>query len=578
MKKFKKMMALAIAMVMVLSMSMAVFADDEPVTITIQNGEYDTDFYTKGADEINYATHTYTAAQILAATAYDSTKDEYTGLTWGAQVTDPAALLTALKADATWGTTFANYVIAAADVDDTHPQFTAASFAKAISTAADSSAQAKALAQVLKGLYAGQGTAVSGTSEVALPGIGYYLIDDTTTSLTDDAANPVILFAAPGSNKIRIKADKPSQDKQVKENEAAKTTAASLDDQWNEVSDYSIGDAVPYRITSKVPNADAYTTYNMKFTDTMSSGLTLYELWTGEAPTNTTAANLKVTIGTTDVTNQIPAANITKTAQGFELTLPIKANGTQATWAPAGADITIEFFGVLNQSAVIGLDGNTNKSKLEYSNNPDDDTSKTETPEDTVITFTYELDVNKIDGATEYALPGAQFALKATDGEHSGKYAVVNADGKIVKWQDAAPAADAAAVDGLNALLVSDASGNFNVTGLDDGKYSLEEIKAPAGYNTIDAIAIEIIGGTVHTADGESAAAALTSLDITANGAETIDGNINAGTVGVTVENNSGATLPETGGIGTTLFYVIGAILVIGAGILLVTRRRMSAN
>lgn len=543
-----------------------------PVTITI--GEYDESYYTKGADEINYATHTFKAAQILAATAYDDDTKEYSGLTWGAQVTsNPSELLTALKADATWGTTFANYVTAAADVDNTHPQFTAASFAKAISGANDS--KAKALAQVLKALYAGQGTEIKGTSAVELPGIGYYLIDDVTTSLENDAANPVVLFAGPGDTKVRIKADKPSQDKQVKENEAAKAT-------WNEVADYNIGDAVPFKITSKVPNADAYTTYTMKFTDTMSAGLTLFDNWpnTSVAPSNvTTAENIKVEIGGEDVTDET-GVTITKTGlqdATFTVELKIKESGTQKTWASAGDAIVISYYGVLNQSAVVGLDGNTNKSKLEYSNNPDDDTSKTETPEDTVIVFTYELDVNKIDGATEAVLPGAQFALKATDGEHSGKYVVVNGDGKVVDWQTTAPEADAAAVDGKTALLTSGSDGKFNVIGLDDGEYSLEEIKAPSGYNTISAIAIKIIAGTVHTADGETASAALTELKIDVAGTET-EGTISTGIVETTVENNSGATLPSTGGIGTTIFYVLGSVMALGALVLLVTKRRVNVQ
>ena len=566
-----KIMALVLAVMMLLGVATAIA--DDPVTVKVTNGEYDSDYYTPTTNEINYATHSYKAAQILAATGYDSTSKEYSGLTWGAQVTDPSDLLAALKADSVWGSTFENFVVDAAGVTESNTQFTAASFANAISGA--NTVKATALAQVLKSLYANQGTSITGIAEVTLPGIGYYLIDDVTTGLNDDAANPVILFAAPGSNKIRIKAEKPSQDKQVKENESSKA-------EWNEVSDYSIGDAVPYKITSKVPNVEAYKTYNMKFTDEMSAGLTLFDNWTGETPTNTTTFNLKVTVGTTVVTEN---ATITKNDHGFVLTLPVKANNTLASWATAGADITIEFFGVLNQSAVIGLDGNTNKSKLEYSNNPDDDNSKTETPYDTVITFTYELDVTKIDGTTadkdaaeQIKLPGAQFALKATDGEHNGKYAVVNAQGKIVKWQDAAPAADATAdSDGNTALLVSGTDGIFKIIGLDDGKYSLEEIKAPDGYNLIQPVAIEIVGTTVHTADGETASTALTGLNITAGG-KTTAGSIDSGIVETTVINNSGATLPETGGIGTQLFYIGGGLLALIAVVLLVTKRRMSAE
>ena len=572
MKKIRRILALLTVAVLVMSMGMGAMATgqddegdgDEPVTITIQNGEYDDHYYKVGADEVDYEDHTYKAIQILAAEDYDQTTKQYINVKWGTAITDDGvALLEALKADSAWAATFANYKTDPTEVDDTHPQFTAASFAKAIEGCTSTSADA--LAQVLKNLYASaDGTPISGTDEVTLPSIGYYLIDDVTTTLDDDAANPVVLFAGPGSNKVRIKADKPSQVKQVKENEKA---------EWNEVSDYNIGDAVPYRITSKVPNAHYYSDYNMKFTDTMSDGLTLFDEWNGVAPSNIAAANIKVTIDNADVTQY--ATSITKSAHGFELTLPIKASGTDAAWAPVGEEIVIEFYGVLNQSAVIGLPGNTNKSKLEYNNNPDDATSKTETPEDTVLTFTYELDVHKTDGATGDDLAGAQFALKAKDGVHRDKYVVVNADSKLVKWQDAAPAADAQPdADGNTALLRSDDEGNFKVVGLDDGKYSLEEIKAPAGYNKIDPITIEIIAGTVHTVDGEDAAAALKEISVLVAG-ESADGEVAGGTVLAEVVNNSGATLPETGGIGTTVFYIIGAILVVGAGVLLISRRRM---
>ena len=573
MKRFKRVLALMTVAVLVMSMGMGAMATepgggdgDASVTITITNGEYDDDYYTTGADEIDYESHTYKAVQILAAEEYDETTGQYIGLKWGSAVTDDgAALLAALQGDSAWADTFANYVTDPEDVDDTHPQFTAASFAKAIEGCPTSSADA--LAQVLKNLYASaEGTEISGTDEVTLPGVGYYLIDDITENLDDDAANPVVLFAAPGSNMVRIKTDKPSQVKQVKENEKA---------EWNEVSDYNIGDAVPYKITSKVPNAKYYTTYNMKFTDTMSNGLTLFDNWNGVAPTNIAAANIKVTIDGADVTGN---ATIEKSDHGFELTLPIKANGTQAEWAAIGEEVVIEFYGVLNQNADIGLSGNTNKSKLEYSNNPDDATSTTETPEDTVLTFTYELDVHKTDGATGDDLAGAQFALKATDGVHRDKYVVVNADSALVKWQDAAPAADAQPdTDGNTALLRSDDKGNFKVVGLDDGKYSLEEIKAPAGYNKIDPITIEIIAGTVHTVDGEDATKALTDISVSVAG-KNAEGDIDEGIVLAEVKNNSGATLPETGGVGTTIFYIIGAILVIGAGVILISRRRMNGQ
>jgi len=573
MKNLKKMFAVVIAMVMALAMGISVFAANE-----INGADYDTAYFTVGAKKVDLIGHTFNAVQIIKAAEYDKTKTPpYTGISWGAQITDNgAALLTALQADTTLQNDFVNFVTDPAQVTDQKPLFTAAAFANVVQNF--NADKLEALISVVKGLnLSGQTiTVTEGMDPVELTGgIGLYMIDDTTAaaSLEDDVANASILTAVPGSNTIRIKVDKPSQDKEVKENVKGEPA-------WNEVSDYNILDAVPYRIMSKIPNPEKFTNYTMTFSDTMSSGLTLYDKWEGDTPTNLTPANIKVTVGNTDVTDK---ATITKNAQGFDLTLPIKKEGTLATWATPEAEILIEFYGVLNTDAVIGLDGNTNKSKLIYSNNPDDDDSVTETPWDTVITFTYELDVNKIDGATEDALPGAQFALKATTGEHANKYVVVNSDGKVIGWQDTAPQADApAGSDGSTALLVSKANGLFNVTGLDDGTYSLIEIKEPAGYNKIDPITLVIKATTTNNYDytdelHDTASEALTKLEITANG-KTSDGDTTTGIVSTTVENNSGSILPETGGMGTTIFYILGTILVLSAGVLLITRRRMKAK
>ena len=566
MKKFRKMMALVIAMVMALAMGTSVFADN-----TINGAGYDTAYFTVGAEEVDLIGHTFNAVQIVKAASYDASKNPaYTGISWGAQITDDGeALLDALQEDTTLGSDFASFVTDESDVTETSPLFTAAAFADAIQNY--DASELEALISVVKGLnLSGQSITVSENMQPVelTAGIGLYMIDDTTTSLDDDVANATILTAVPGTNKIKIKVDKPSQDKEVKENVKA---------DWNEVSDYNIGDYVPYKITSKVPNAEKFDNYTMTFTDQMSSGLTFANRVADVAD----AYKLKVTVGDAELTAGDDYTLNATDDQNFTVTLPVKEDGTQNF--DAGSVITIEFYGLLNSKAVIGLDGNTNKSKLTYSNNPDDDTQTTDTPWDTVITFTYELDVNKVDGATEAVLPGAQFALKATDGDHADKYVVVDSDGKITGWADAAPAADAT---DNGALLIADKNGLFKVIGLDDGTYSLEEIKAPAGYNKIDPITLVIkattANGDDYTDDLQNTAGnALTALkmDVTANGmTETSSGDTSTGIVETTVVNNSGATLPETGGMGTTIFYIVGAILVIGAGVLLVTRRRMSAQ
>ena len=127
-------------------------------------------------------------------------------------------------------------------------------------------------------------------------------------------------------------------------------------------------------------------------------------------------------------------------------------------------------------------------------------------------------------------------------------------------------------------MLTSDENGMFKVAGLDEGTYLLREIVAPTGYNMLSAdITVVITATTSTTWDGVNANTALTKLEVTADG-KAGTGDVSTGIAGITVENNKGATLPETGGIGTTIFYVLGAILVLGAGVLLVTKKRMSAD
>ena len=577
MKLLKKLFTAMFALTLTIGMGTKVYAtsDQDPSAPTptpteeVTGAAYST-YFTAKADEVDLVGHTFNAVQIVKAKGIDTEKNPpvYTGLSWGAQITDNgAALLTKLQADTTLKDDFKDFVTTTTAGKDL---FTAAAFADAIKEY--DTVQLEALIKVVKSLNLTGQTITVGpdTMPVELTaGIGLYMIDDTTTvSGQDDTANATILMAAPGENTINIKVDQPSQDKEVLENTKY---------EWNEVSDYNIGDYVPYKITSKVPNAEKFANYSMKFTDTMSDGLTFADTISGVVDTN----KLKVTVGTTTLDATAYTLTPADNGRGFTLELPVKKDGTQTL--TAGAAITIEFWGLLNKDAEIGLDGNTNTSKLEYSNNPDDDTSKGETPEDTVITFTYELDVNKIDGETKAKLEGALFALKAVDGDHAGQYVLVDGDGFVSGWTTTVPT-DKTAPDaqGNTPLLVSDSNGDFKVIGLDHGEYSLIEIKAPKGYNTIDPIKLEVKATTVHGKDytdelAGTASNALTELklDVTANGKTTTsDGDKTTGIVSTVVENNSGATLPSTGGIGTTIFYVLGGLLIAGAGIVLVARRK----
>ena len=236
-----------------------------------------------------------------------------------------------------------------------------------------------------------------------------------------------------------------------------------------------------------------------------------------------------------------------------------------------GKYIIVEYTATLNQNAEVGLDGNPNVVYLEYSNKPDqsgngDNTGTT--PEDKVIVFTYELDTTKVDGQDNTKrLEGAEFKLHNAD----NKWAIVDSNNKITGWADAEEG---------GSTLKSDANGLFKVIGLDDGTYYLKETKAPAGYNLLSSEITVVI--TATTSNGQTwtdgqASSALTELKVTANNEPgTVDNN--KGIASITVANNKGSTLPETGGMGTTIFYVLGSILVLGAAVLLITRKRMGAQ
>lgn len=256
--------------------------------------------------------------------------------------------------------------------------------------------------------------------------------------------------------------------------------------------------------------------------------------------------------------------------------------------------VTVNYSAELKADAIIGLDGQENKVDLTYSNNPNveynpkndneedrpGDNNEDKTPEDKVVVFTYEIDITKIDGATKQKLEGAEFEIQ--NGAGTAIKLIDNGDGTYT----VADADD----DTLTPVtqVKSDEDGLFKIKGLDSGTYTLVEKVAPAGYEvpTGDAarFAVELTATTVNTQtwNGTAASDVLTGLTGTIGGVGMTAVEANAainlganGAVAGTIENNKGTTLPSAGGIGTVLFYTIGGVMVVGAGVVLVTKKRL---
>lgn len=372
---------------------------------------------------------------------------------------------------------------------------------------------------------------------------GYYLIVETKTGSDQDTYSLVMLDTA-GKDDVSVatKESAPSLEKKVQEkNDSTGTTSA-----WQDGADYDIGDNVPFKLTGTVSAKYAdYKMYKYVFHDTLSNGLTF----------NSSSVVVKVDGTTIDASNYTVNTSTTDGCS-FEIVFNDLKTITGAT-VTASSNITVEYTAKLNDNAVIGSAGNPNVAKLEYSNNPYDTTNPTtgKTPEDKVIVFTYKLVANKTDKDGN-ALSGAGFTLY-----------------KLIKGENGAEDSYQAVGSEITGVTT------FNFTGIDAGTYKLVETTVPAGYNKAEDLVFQVVA----TYDTDSTDPKLTDITIKDSTGAVISGenkvfttNLAAGTATTNVVNNSGTELPSTGGIGTTIFYVVGGVLVFVAVVALVAKKRMT--
>lgn len=410
----------------------------------------------------------------------------------------------------------------------------AAGYAKKLADMGNNSKELKEQAQIIGANLASASGSVTVTDPDAKNVIsnlkpGYYLIKDKDDSLQGQESYTEFILHVTDDVDANVKADVPSVEKKVKDtNDTTGETTG-----WQDSADYDIGDDVPFQLTATLANnIESYKTYSLKFNDTLSKGLDY----------NNDAV---IKLGDKDVTSYF-----TPSYDATAKTLTFTCDNILAFGATNSDKIVVEYTAKLNENAVIGAAGNPNTVYLDFSNNPNNggEGDRGKTPEDKVIVFTYKLTVNKVDKENK-PLTGAEFSL----------FKKVNGKEELVE---------------VKKILSTNAEGTvFGFTGLDDGTYVLRETKTPDGYNSIEDQTFTI--SAKH--DGNSDDPKLTALtgDVASGSIINLGVMLEKGELSTDVVNNKGSVLPSTGGAGRVAIYVIGAILVIGGGIVLVTKKRV---
>lgn len=362
---------------------------------------------------------------------------------------------------------------------------------------------------------------------------GYYLVKDQDNSLDTSTGTSYtdFIMQVVGDVTIEAKGSAPTVTKTV----LSGTT-------YQKYLDTAIGSTVTFKLEATLPTKyDNFSTYALSFVDTHDPGLTY--------SANTASITAQLVHAGADTGTTIANTAYTTTYSDTERKLTIAFSNLKADVADAkfGDHIIVTYNMTLNENAVIGGNGNPNTVKLDYSNNPTKKDSTGSTPEDKAIVFTYGVRIAKVDQDRK-ALTGATFTLesKGTD----GTYKTVG---------------DATVSDNLHTW-----------KGLAPGTYRLTETAAPAQYNKL-AKSMEFTITASHTpGTNGSVDHVVGASDVSIDGTTTHFVSVTDDTstyLGLTVQNKKGSTLPSTGGMGTTLFYGIGGLLVVAGGALFIAKK-----
>ena len=522
-KAIKKLLAALLAVAMLCAMAVPAFAVSSTHTLTI-NGT------TSG--------HTYEAYQVFAGKLEGNVLSD---ITFGSGV-NGEGILTDSQLPAS---------LAGAK--------TAAELAEKLSKLANDHGDVKTFAKVISNHLTTinyTSTASASDTTYTINGLpdGYYFVKDASDTLPEGATYSRYMLDIISNATINTKDTSVSLDKQIKHNES---------DTWGVVGDNQIGDTVEFRTITTVPDTTGYETYTYKIHDTMSEQLT---------SNVKTADDVTIRIGDGDTAPELSKGYYTVDATGNTFTITVDIiRAKNDSLINTDSELYSYYSGVLNEKAKMYTEGpQENTAYLEYSNNPNGNgTGKT--VKKTVYDWTFTIDVVKVDGAnTSKKLDGAQFVLsRKGDLLVNGVFKADYESNLIAVTGSDENGIYTVATSGNKYNMITPKNGQISIKGLDDHvDYYLYEIKAPAGYNTLSSpVKFNISTRTNDKYD-------ISGARITEKPTVTVD-SAGSNNMTITVENNMGATLPSTGGIGTTLFYVVGGGLMVAAIVLLVTKKRM---
>ncbi|MBR1972066.1 MAG: isopeptide-forming domain-containing fimbrial protein [Oscillospiraceae bacterium] len=442
---------------------------------------------------------------------------------------------------------------------------------------------------------------------------GYYLIKDTTANINGEDFRTKYMLLLTNHTDITTKGDYSTVDKKVKDPQTGI---------YGDSVSQHLNKELEYKWTVDLDEyINWYDTYYLKFTDTMSKGLkfehydNIYFLQNDNSKVYLMKEDPATGIGVWEsgqadlVTQNAPVDTATGTTFGLEW------NDIKKAFPDVDGDHTfvVEYTVTVTKDAVYGVEGNPNEVYITFSNSPSS-TGQGDSVSDDAVAFDYQLVVDKVDtDDVTKKLKGAEFYLYHMHGSEK-EYAVVDETSrKITSWvPDTAESIQAAkdAIDADTALsddekttkktaldakpvatkLITDSNGAIAVKGLTDAvTYYLHETKAPSGYNLMFSdVAIKITAGHMKNdvfsagyVRGSDGKLTYTALQYSVDGHKTVltsGDEFTHGIVTAQVKNDAGNTLPSTGGMGTTLFYVFGSIMVLGALVLLITKKRMAAE